>query len=226
MGIPCNRNPNPNPSSWGNTRDAHITRVLGKRMPKTRRCSYHCDWGTFAFHISPMFPCALRLRLFSGTQQFNSISDSRVACSRLSDSGGRRERKRHAKSWRGGKKEKERSCRAFSPQFGLPFYFCVCAFWIQRTRLSRSLEQANCVIRQTIKSYCFMFTFTRSNRPLKVVKINDIVSSWIRFILFFSGVQSRDDNVQRFSIFSTILFFYGGTVGIHGVLYGIDKKKI
>ena len=70
-----------------------------------------------------------------------------------------------------------------------------------------------------------MFTFTRSNRPLKVVKINDIVSSWIRFILFFSGIQSRDDNVQRFSIFSTILFFYGGTVGIHGVLYGIDKKK-
>ena len=82
------------------------------------------------------------------------------------------------------------------------------------------------VIRQTIKSYCFMFTFTSSNRPLKVVKINDIVSSWIRFILFFSGIQSRDDNVQRFSIFSTILFFYGGTVGIHGVLYGIDKKKI
>ena len=82
------------------------------------------------------------------------------------------------------------------------------------------------VIRQTIKSYCFMFTFTSSNRPLKVVEINDIVSSWIRFILFFSGIQSRDDNVQRFSIFSTILFFYCGTVEIHGVLYGIDKNEI
>ena len=125
MGIPCNRNPNPNPNSWGNTRDAHITRVLGKRMPKTRRCSYHCDWGTFAFHISSMFPCALRLRLFSGTQQFNGISDSRVACSRLSDSGGRRERKRHAKSWRGGKKEKERSCRTFSPQFPPVLFLCL-----------------------------------------------------------------------------------------------------
>ena len=123
------------------------------------------------------------------------------------------------------KRKKKGAAAPSLPSF-LPFYFCVCAFWIQRTRLSRSLEQANCVIRQTIKSYCFMFTFTRSNRPLKVVKINDIVSSWIRFILFFSGVQSRDDNVQRFSIFSTILFFYGGTVGIHGVLYGIDKKKI
>ena len=31
-----------------------------------------------------------------------------LACSRLSDSGGRRERKRHAKSWPGGKKGKER----------------------------------------------------------------------------------------------------------------------
>ena len=59
-----------------------------------------------------------------------------LACSRLLDSGGRRERKRHAKSWRGGKKKKESS-----PSF-LPFYFRVCAFLIQRTRLSWSLEQA------------------------------------------------------------------------------------
>ena len=42
----------------------------------------------------------------------------------------------------------------------------------------------------------------------------------------FSGIQSRDDKVQRFSIFSTILFFYCGTVEIHGVLYGIDKNEI
>ena len=81
--------------------------------------------GLSQFHISPMFPRALRLRLFSGTQQFNSISDSRVACSRLSDSGGRRERKRHAKSWRGGKKEKERSCRAFSTQFPPVLFLCL-----------------------------------------------------------------------------------------------------
>ena len=65
--------------------------------------------------------------------------DRRVACSRLSDSGGRRERKRRAKSWRGGKKEK---AAPSLPSF-LPFYFRVCAFSMQRTRLSRSLEQAN-----------------------------------------------------------------------------------
>ena len=38
-------------------------------------------------------------------------SASYLTCSRLSDSGGRRERKRHAKSWRGGKKEKEKERR-------------------------------------------------------------------------------------------------------------------
>ena len=42
---------------------------------------------------------------------------------------GRSERKGHVKSWRGGKSV-------------LPFYFRVCAFSIQRTRLSRSLEKA------------------------------------------------------------------------------------
>ena len=38
-----------------------------------------------------------------------TLFDRKVSCSRLSDSGGRRERKRHAKSWRGGKKEKAAS---------------------------------------------------------------------------------------------------------------------
>ena len=51
-----------------------------------------------------------------------------LGCSMLSDRLGRRERKRHSKS-----------CL---PSF-LPFYFRVCLFSIQRTRLSRSLEQAN-----------------------------------------------------------------------------------
>ena len=54
---------------------------------------------------------------------------------------GRRERKRHAKSWRDGKKEKGREPAPAFPSF-LPFYFLACAFSIQRTRLSRSLEQA------------------------------------------------------------------------------------
>ena len=55
---------------------------------------------------------------------------------------GRRERKRHAKSWRGGKKEGRESSTAPVLPSLLPFYFRVCAFSIQRTRLSRSLEQA------------------------------------------------------------------------------------
>ena len=29
------------------TGDAHITRVLGMRMPETRECPYHCDTGSF-----------------------------------------------------------------------------------------------------------------------------------------------------------------------------------
>ena len=60
----------------------------------------------------------------------------------LMDSGGTHERKRHAKSWRGGKKE-----RSF-----LPFYFRVCGFSIQRTRLFWSLEQA----RENVKSHDFV----------------------------------------------------------------------
>ena len=54
---------------------------------------------------------------------------------------GKRQRKRCAKSWRGGKKEKGRERAPALPSL-LPFYFRVCAFSIQRTRLSRSLEQA------------------------------------------------------------------------------------
>ena len=46
-----------------------------------------------------------------------------LACSRLLDSGGRRERKRHAKSWRGGKKEKERN--PCSPQFSPVLFSCL-----------------------------------------------------------------------------------------------------
>ena len=51
----------------------------------------------------------------------------------------RRERKRHAKSCRGGKKEKGRERELLSP---VSSRYIVCAFSIPRTRLSRSLEQA------------------------------------------------------------------------------------
>ena len=64
-----------------------------------------------------------------------------LACSSLSDSG------EDAKNWRGWKKEEGRerepviiSAAPSLPSF-LPFYFRVRAFSIQRTRLSRSLEQ-------------------------------------------------------------------------------------
>ena len=53
---------------------------------------------------------------------------------------GRRERKRHAKSLWGAKKEKGAAPEAL-PSF-LPFYFRVRAFSIQQTQLSRSLKQA------------------------------------------------------------------------------------
>ena len=58
-----------------------------------------------------------------------------VACSRLLDSGEDVKVKGARKRGRIGKKEKGRSF--------LSFYFYVCAFSIQHTRLSRSLEEAN-----------------------------------------------------------------------------------
>ena len=57
---------------------------------------------------------------------------------------GRRERKRYAKSWRGGKKEKgrERSPPALPAPVYYRFIFVFALSQIQWTRLSRSMEQA------------------------------------------------------------------------------------
>ena len=65
-----------------------------------------------------------------------------LACSRLSDSGEDAKEKGTRKVGGAGKRKKEgRDAAPALPSF-LPFYFRVCAFSIQRTRLSRSLEQA------------------------------------------------------------------------------------
>ena len=63
-----------------------------------------------------------------------------VACSRLSDSG-KDAKEKGTRKLAGREKEKGREPAPAFPSF-LPFYFRVCAFSIQRTRLSRSLEQA------------------------------------------------------------------------------------
>ena len=62
-----------------------------------------------------------------------------IACSRLSD------------SEEEGKKKARKSF--------LRFYFCVCAFSIQRTRLSKSLKQARCEHELDILSRCETKTF-------------------------------------------------------------------
>ena len=71
------------------------------------------------------------------------IADSRtVACSRLSDSGkDAKEKAREKLAGREKGRERESSAAPALPSF-LPFHFRVCAFSIQRTRLSRSLKQA------------------------------------------------------------------------------------
>ena len=74
----------------------------------------------------------LRTVMFHGTTSNYYLVISILACSRLSDSG------EDAKE-KGREKVAERAPPL--PTF-LPFYFCVWAFSIQRTRLSRSLEQA------------------------------------------------------------------------------------
>ena len=57
----------------------------------------------------------LQIRLYFGRRKIGcTLIRANVACSRLSDSGGTRERKRHVKSWRGGKKEKEKG-KQFRP---------------------------------------------------------------------------------------------------------------
>ena len=78
---------------------------------------------------------------------------TKVACSRLSDSG-----EDAKESWRGS---------------FLLFHFRVCAFSIQRTRLSRSLEQA------ITKGVDFLFSFQRGVRnlvcSLRIVKVLKIM---------------------------------------------------
>ena len=59
------------------------------------------------------------------------------------------ERKKRAKSWRAGKGRGEAPVEAL-PSF-IPFYFRVCAFSIQRTRRSRSLELAKYRSEQTVR---------------------------------------------------------------------------
>ena len=61
-----------------------------------------------------------------------------VACSRLSDSGEDAKEKGTRKVGGAGKRKRPPLLSPVSS----PFYFRVCAFSIQRTRLSRSLEQA------------------------------------------------------------------------------------
>ena len=71
------------------------------------------------------------------------IADSRtVACSRLSDGGEDAKEKGTRKVGGVGKRKGERASAVPALLSFLPFYFRVCAFSIQRTRLSRSLEQA------------------------------------------------------------------------------------
>ena len=88
----------------------------------------------------------------------NRFVYTQLACSRLLAEWGRSESERQVKSWRGGKKEKGKrkgeraSAAAALPSF-LRLYFRVCAFSIQRTRLSRSLEQANT---QSKRPYLFL----------------------------------------------------------------------
>ena len=65
----------------------------------------------------------------------------RIACSRVSDSGEDAKEKGTRKVSGAGKSRKGKRAASALPSF-LPFYFRVCAFSIQRTRLSRSLEQA------------------------------------------------------------------------------------
>ena len=64
----------------------------------------------------------------------------KLACSRLSDSG--EDAKEIGTRNVGGEAKRKKDGREFSPSF-LPFYFRVCPFSIQRTRLTPSLEQAD-----------------------------------------------------------------------------------
>ena len=72
-----------------------------------------------------------------------------LACSRLSDSGQKAKEKSTRKSWRAGKGKGRAPAQAL-PSF-LPFNFRVCAFSIQRTRRSRSMELAKCRSKHTVK---------------------------------------------------------------------------
>ena len=74
----------------------------------------------------------------------------KTACSRLSDSAEDAKGKGTRKVVLFQALRRERL-----PSF-LPFYFRVCAFSIQRTRLSRSLEQANMKIVYKIRKECFL----------------------------------------------------------------------
>ena len=84
---------------------------------------------------------------------FVRVFVSSVACSRLSDSGEDAKEKGTRKvggaGKRGGKKEGR---TAPSLPSCLPFYFGVCAFSIQQTRISRSLEQASAWVPQKFNS--------------------------------------------------------------------------
>ena len=65
-------------------------------------------------------------------------------CSRISESVGKTRKKGARKVSGAGKRKKEKGRdRVLSSPSFLPFYFRVRAFLIQRTRLSRSLEQAS-----------------------------------------------------------------------------------
>ena len=72
-----------------------------------------------------------------------------LACSRLSDSGQKAKEKSTRKSWRAGKGKGRAPAQAL-PSF-LSFNFRVCAFSIQRTRRSRSMELAKCRSKHTVK---------------------------------------------------------------------------
>ena len=47
------------------TGNAHITRVLGMGMPKTRGCPYHWDTASFLSPVSSRFILMLYVRAFS-----------------------------------------------------------------------------------------------------------------------------------------------------------------
>ena len=75
--------------------------------PATRRR------GTCQNHTRRTLPYSICLQKLFATQFKLAVQP--IACSRLSDNGEEKERKKNAKSWRGGKKEKGRKREALPP---------------------------------------------------------------------------------------------------------------